>query len=211
MNFYNTERVGYRTFTSTRAIVRPALECAQDDGSVVDAQSTDPPERKMRVKHIPVKGQGGGAMGEGTGCAIEILLVEDNVGDVRLTKEALSEAKIPNRLHVASDGLAALQFLRKEQPYGDCPQPDLVLLDLNLPKKSGLEVLAQIKQDPALRTIPVIILTSSNAEGDVLQSYDHHANAYVTKPVELEKFFSIVERIDDFWLATARLPASNPQ
>src|SRR5215510_9061073 len=123
MNFHNTERVGYRTFTSTHAVVRPALECAQDDGRVCDAQSMEPPERKIHVKHIPVKGQGGASMGEGTGCAIEILLVEDNVGDVRLTKEALSEAKIPNRLHVASDGLAALQFARKEQPYSDSPQP----------------------------------------------------------------------------------------
>ncbi|UVT17849.1 MAG: response regulator [Nitrospira sp.] len=150
-------------------------------------------------------------MSEGTGCAIEILLVEDNIGDVRLTKEALSEAKVPNRLHVAHDGVAALQFLRKEQPYTESPQPDLVLLDLNLPKKSGFEVLAQMKQDPALRTIPVIILTSSNAEGDVLKSYDNHANAYVTKPVDLEKYFTIVQRIDDFWLATVRLLASPPR
>jgi CheY-like chemotaxis protein len=150
-------------------------------------------------------------MSEVTGCPIEILLVEDNVSDVRLTKELLSEAKVPNRLHVAHDGVAAMQFLRKEHPYSESPHPDLVLLDLNLPKKSGLEVLVQIKQDPALRTIPVIILTSSNAESDVLESYDNHANAYITKPVKLEKYFTIVERIDDFWLATARLPASHPQ
>ena len=150
-------------------------------------------------------------MSEETGYAIEILLVEDNVGDVRLTKEALSEAKIPNRLHVAHDGVAALKFLRKEEPYSESPQPDLVLLDLNLPRKSGLEVLAHIKQDPVLRTIPVIILTSSNAESDVLKSYDNHANAYITKPVELEKYFTIVERIDDFWLATVRLPARHSQ
>lgn len=150
-------------------------------------------------------------MSEETGYAIEILLVEDNAGDVRLTKEALSEAKVPNRLHVAHDGVAALQFLRMEEPYSESPRPDLVLLDLNLPRKSGLEVLAHIKQDPVLRTIPVIILTSSNAESDVLKSYDNHANAYITKPVELEKYFTIVERIDDFWFATARLPASHPQ
>lgn len=150
-------------------------------------------------------------MSEETGCAIEILLVEDNVGDVRLTKEALSEAKVPNRLHVAHDGVAALQFLRMEGPYSGSPRPDLVLLDLNLPRKSGLEVLAHIKQDPVLRAIPVIILTSSNAESDVLKSYDNHANAYITKPVELEKYFAIVEHIDDFWLATVRLPASHPQ
>ncbi len=150
-------------------------------------------------------------MSEGTGRTIEILLVEDNLGDVRLTKEALSEAKVPNRLHVAHDGVVAMQFLRKEQPYSESPHPDLVLLDLNLPKKSGLEVLAQIKQDQALRTIPVIILTSSDAESDVLKCYDNYANAYITKPVVLEKYFTIVERIDDFWLATASLPASHPQ
>lgn len=150
-------------------------------------------------------------MSEETGDAIQILLVEDNVGDVRLTKEALSEAKVPNCLHVAHDGVAALKFLRKEEPYSESPQPDLVLLDLNLPRKSGLEVLAHIKQDPVLRTIPVIILTSSNAESDVLKSYDNHANAYITKPVELEKYFTIVERIDDFWLATVRLPARHSQ
>jgi CheY-like chemotaxis protein len=150
-------------------------------------------------------------MSEETEYAIEILLVEDNVGDVRLTKEAFSEAKVPNRLHVAHDGVAALKFLRKEEPYGESPHPDLVLLDLNLPRKSGLEVLAHIKQDPVLRTIPVIILTSSNAESDVLKSYDNHANAYITKPVELEKYFTIVERIDDFWLATVKLPARHSQ
>jgi len=150
-------------------------------------------------------------MSQKMGCAIEILLVEDNAGDVRLTKEALSEAKVPNRLHVAHDGVAAVQFLRKEQPYSESPQPDLVLLDLNLPKKSGFEVLRHMKEDPALRTIPVIILTSSNAEGDVQKGYENHANAYVTKPVDLEKYFAIVERIDDFWLATVRLLSNPPR
>lgn len=138
---------------------------------------------------------------------IEILLVEDNAGDVRLTKEALSEAKIRNRLHIVHDGVAALRLLRKEHPYSDNPHPDLVLLDLNLPRKSGLEVLTEMKQDRELRSIPVIILTSSNAERDVRQSYENYANAYVTKPVDLEQYFTIVKRIDDFWLTTVRLLA----
>lgn len=194
-----------------RAAAPSEPEYAQGGTRVLDRRSMQHPERSVRLKPIPTKGQEEGMMSEGTGCAIEILLVEDNIGDVRLTKEALSEAKVPNRLHVAHDGVAALQFLRKEQPYTESPQPDLVLLDLNLPKKSGFEVLAQMKQDPALRTIPVIILTSSNAEGDVLKSYDNHANAYVTKPVDLEKYFTIVQRIDDFWLATVRLLASPPR
>lgn len=139
--------------------------------------------------------------------AIEILLVEDNIGDVRLTKEALSEAKVLNRLHVVNDGMAALQFLRNERPYCESPKPDLILLDLNLPRKSGFEVLAQIKRDPTLRSIPVIILTSSDAEEDVLKSYENHANAYITKPVDVERYFTVVRRIDDFWLSTVRLLA----
>lgn len=141
------------------------------------------------------------------GYPIEILLVEDNVGDVRLTREALAEAKVPNRLHVTRDGITALQFLRKEKSYAGTPEPDLVLLDLNIPKKSGFEVLEQIKQDPYLRKIPVIILTSSNAEDDVLRSYGNYANSYVTKPVDLDQYFRVIERIDDFWLSIARLPA----
>jgi CheY-like chemotaxis protein len=146
-------------------------------------------------------------MSEETHGMIEILLVEDNAGDVRLTEEALAEAKIRNRLHIVHDGVAALQFLRKEHPYSETPQPDLVLLDLNLPRKSGIEVLAQMKQDLALRSIPVIVLTSSNAERDVRRSYENHANAYITKPVDLDKYFTIVKRIDDFWLTTVRLLA----
>ena len=211
MDLQKAVRLMRHSMTQRHAAARPALECAQDEIRMFDPQSLESLERKLGLKHLPIKGQEGKTMSEGTGYAIEILLVEDNVGDVRLTKEALSEAKVPNRLHVVHDGVAALQFLRKEQPYRESPQPDLVLLDLNIPKKSGLEVLEQIKQDPVLRNIPVIILTSSNAEADVLKSYDNHANAYVTKPVEVEKYFTIVERIDDFWLATARLPASHPQ
>lgn len=144
-------------------------------------------------------------MSHETARTIEILLVEDNFGDVRLTKEALSEAKSTTRLHITHDGVAALEFLKKEGPYGESPQPDLVLLDLNLPKKSGFEVLTQMKQDPILRTIPVIILTSSNAETDVRKCYEHHANAYITKPVDLEQYFGSLKHIDEFWLSTVRL------
>lgn len=140
------------------------------------------------------------------GDPIEILLVEDNPGDVRLTREALEEAKVPNRLHVAQDGVEALRFLNKQKPYAGVPEPDLVLLDLNIPQRSGFEVLDQIKSDPNLRHIPVIVLTSSNADGDVLRSYRSYANSYVTKPVDLNQFFEVVEIIDKFWLSTVRLP-----
>jgi CheY-like chemotaxis protein len=145
-------------------------------------------------------------MGEKTGSSIEICLVEDNVGDVRLTREALAEARVPNRLHVVHDGNAALQFLRKEKPYAGAPDPDLVLLDLNIPKVSGFEVLEQIKSDPQLRRIPVIILTSSKADCDVLRCYNSYANSYVTKPTDFEQYFNVVAAIDKFWLSTVRLP-----
>ena len=136
--------------------------------------------------------------------AIEILLVEDNAGDVRLTKEALAESKIITNLHVVNDGVAALEFLKMEGPYKGSPQPDLILLDLNLPKKSGFEVLVGIKQDQLLRTIPVIILTSSDAEGDARKCYENYVNAYITKPVNIEDYFILVRRIDEFWLRSAR-------
>lgn len=141
---------------------------------------------------------------------VEILLVEDNAGDIRLTKEAFSEMNVRTRVHIAQDGAAALQFLRKEQLYNESPHPDLIILDLNLPKKSGFEVLVQIKENPELRSIPVIILTSSNAEGDVRKSYENHANAYILKPVDLEEYFTIVKRINEFWLSTVRLLAHSP-
>ena len=137
---------------------------------------------------------------------IEILLVEDNPGDVRLTREALKEGKVKNRLTVASDGVEAMAFLRREGEYASSPRPDLILLDLNLPRKDGREVLAEIKADPALRRIPVIVLTTSDAEQDVLRSYNLHANCYVTKPVVLEKFLAIVRSLEDFWLTIVRLP-----
>jgi chemotaxis family two-component system response regulator Rcp1 len=137
---------------------------------------------------------------------IELLLVEDNPGDVRLTQEALREGKVRNHLHVAVDGVEALAFLRREGQYANAPQPDLILLDLNLPKKSGREVLAEIKADPALRRIPVVILTVSKAEEDVLKSYNLHANCYITKPVDLDQFLEVVKSIEDFWLTVVVLP-----
>lgn len=137
---------------------------------------------------------------------IEILLVEDNPGDVRLTREALKEAKMRNNLHVVEDGVAALEFLRREDGYGDAPRPDLILLDLNLPRKDGREVLEEIKADPELRRIPVVVLTTSEAEEDVLRSYNLHANCYVTKPVDLDRFIAIVRSIEDFWLTIVKLP-----
>ena len=137
---------------------------------------------------------------------IEILMVEDNLGDVRLTQEALSEGKVRNHLHVVADGVEAMAFLRREGEHADAPQPDLILLDLNLPKKSGPEVLAEIKADPELRRIPVVILTVSKAEEDVLKSYNLHANCYITKPVNLDQFLEVVKSIEDFWLTVVMLP-----
>ena len=137
---------------------------------------------------------------------IEILLVEDNAGDVRLTQEAFRSCKIVNRLTVVSDGVEALALLRRQGHYADAPRPDVILLDLNLPRKDGREVLAEVKEDPDLKRIPVVIVTSSSAEQDVLRSYDLHANCYVTKPVDLEKFVEVVKSIEDFWMGIVKLP-----
>jgi CheY-like chemotaxis protein len=136
---------------------------------------------------------------------IEVLLVEDNVGDVRLTQEALRDAKVRNNLHVVPDGVEAMAFLRREGRYAAVPRPDLVLLDLNLPKKGGLEVLEEIKTDDALQHIPVVILTTSQAEQDIVQSYRRRANAYVTKPVDLGQFLKVVGSIEQFWLEIVKL------
>ncbi len=136
----------------------------------------------------------------------EILLVEDNPGDIRLTQEALAEGKILNRLSVAKDGVEALAFLRQEGDYAGSPMPDLILLDLNMPRKDGREVLAEIKADDQLKQIPVVILTTSDAEADILKSYKLHVNAYVTKPVDLEQFFAVVKSIEEFWLTIVKLP-----
>ncbi len=139
---------------------------------------------------------------------IEILLVEDNPGDVRLTREAMKEAKIQNNLNVVEDGIEAMSFLRQEGKYRDSPRPDLILLDLNLPRKNGREVLAEIKEDADLRFIPVVILTTSKAEEDIMKTYEHHANCYITKPVELEQFISVVKSIQDFWIGIVQLPSA---
>ena len=137
---------------------------------------------------------------------VEILLVEDNPGDERLTREALKEGKVYSNLHWVKDGVEALEFLRRKGRYADAPRPDIILLDLNLPKKDGREVLSEIKSDENLKRIPVVILTTSKAEEDVLRSYQLHANCYVTKPVDLEKFIVVVQSIDMFWLTVVTLP-----
>ncbi len=142
---------------------------------------------------------------------IDILLVEDNPGDVRLTMEALKEAKVQNRLNIAWDGVEAMAYLRQEAPYANASRPDLILLDLNLPKKDGREVLAEIKQDPNLRRIPVVILTTSEADEDILRSYDLHANCYIAKPVDLEQFMKVVKSVEDFWLTIVTLPPDGQQ
>ncbi len=136
----------------------------------------------------------------------EILLVEDNPGDIRLIVDALKENKIPNILNVVNDGVEALNFLYKKGKYADASRPDLILLDLNLPKKNGLEVLAEIKDETKLKRIPVVIFTASSAERDILMSYDHHANCYITKPVYLEQFIAVVKSIETFWLTVVKLP-----
>ncbi len=140
------------------------------------------------------------------GNPVEILLVEDNPGDVRLTREALRDAKVLNRMSVAQDGVEALAFLRRQGPYADAPRPELILLDLNLPKKDGREVLEEIKQDPDLKRIPVVILTTSQAEQDIIRTYNLHANCYVSKPVDLDQFITVIKSIEDFWLTIVKLP-----
>jgi CheY-like chemotaxis protein len=136
---------------------------------------------------------------------MRVLLVEDNPGDVRLTREAFREANMSIRLHVAFDGVEAMAFLRQEEAHLDAPRPDLILLDLNLPKMDGREVLAQIKQDDGLKTIPTVILTTSDAEADIRKSYQLHANAFLSKPLQLDAFQSLVTSINDFWLTKAKL------
>jgi two-component system, chemotaxis family, response regulator Rcp1 len=137
---------------------------------------------------------------------VDILLVEDNPGDVRLTIEALKDGKVRNRLNVAVDGVEALAFLRREGKYANAPRPDVILLDLNLPRKDGREVLAEIKEDEELRRIPVVVLTTSSSEQDILRTYSLHANCYITKPVDLDQFIRVVQGIEDFWLSIVKLP-----
>ncbi len=140
------------------------------------------------------------------GSPVEIFLVEDNPGDVRLTEEALKESKVLNNLHVAMDGVEAMEYLKRQGKYSDAPHPDLILLDLNLPKKDGREVLEEIKADEDLRRIPVVVLTTSKAEEDILRMYDQHANCYITKPIDFDQFIEVVRSIENFWLSIVKLP-----
>lgn len=137
---------------------------------------------------------------------VDILLVEDNPGDVRLTQEAFKEGQICNELHVVTDGVAAMDYLKQREEYADAPRPAIVLLDLNLPRKNGVEVLVEIRSDPALESLPVIILTSSTAEEDVLTSYERQANAFLTKPVDPGEFIDTIESFKEFWLSVVQLP-----
>jgi CheY-like chemotaxis protein len=137
---------------------------------------------------------------------VEILLVEDNPGDVRLTQEVFKEGRLSNNLYAVGDGVEAMAFLRRQAKYADAVRPDIILLDLNLPKKDGREVLAEIKKDDDLKRIPVVVLTTSRAEQDILKAYDLHANCYISKPVDLDEFIKVVRTIEDFWLQIVRLP-----
>jgi two-component system response regulator len=144
--------------------------------------------------------------GDAASSPIQILLVEDNPGDVELTREALHDTKVHMELSVVQDGVEAMAFLRREGRYADAPRPDLILLDLNLPRKDGRGVLSEVKADPVLRHIPVVVLTSSQAEQDIVRAYDLHANCYVTKPVDLDQFVKIVRSIEQFWFTVVKLP-----
>jgi CheY-like chemotaxis protein len=138
--------------------------------------------------------------------SIDILLVEDNPGDVRLTREALKDAKVLNEVYVAQDGVEAMQFLHREGKFSNTPTPDMILLDLNLPRKDGREVLAEIKQDSKLKRIPVVVLTTSKADEDIIRTYNLHANAYITKPVDLNRFIEIIHTLEEFWFSIVKLP-----
>jgi CheY-like chemotaxis protein len=143
---------------------------------------------------------------DNNGRPVEILLVEDNEGDIGLVEEVFEEGRINNNLNITEDGEEAMEFLRKEGEFANSPRPDLILLDLNLPKKDGREVLEEIKDDENLRRIPVVVLTTSKAEKDILKSYDMHANSYITKPVDFDQFIKVIKSIEDFWLEVVKLP-----
>ncbi len=145
-------------------------------------------------------------MSEAFSRPFEILLVEDNLGDVRLTQETLKDFRVHNHLSVAGDGVEAMAFLRREGKYASASRPDLILLDLNLPRKDGREVLAEIKVDQQLRRIPVVILTTSSADADILNTYEHHANCYIKKPVDLDQFSAVLKSIESFWFTIVKLP-----
>ena len=149
-------------------------------------------------------------MNDSASTLVEILLVEDNPGDISLTREAFEETRMANTLHVVRDGVEAMEFLRREGEHGDAPRPDLILLDLNLPRKDGREVLAEIKGDSVLKTIPVIVLTTSDAEQDVLKAYDLHANCYQIKPVDVNEFFAMAQTIENYWFNLTHLPTPQP-
>ncbi len=138
---------------------------------------------------------------------VDVLLIEDNPIDVMVTKEAFDKGRLRNHLHAVYDGVEALDFLRRTGSYSNAPRPDLIMLDLNLPKKDGREVLAEIKKDPALRRIPVVILTTSKAEEDIVNSYELHANCFITKPIDLDKFVKVVQSIEEFWFSIVKLPS----
>jgi CheY-like chemotaxis protein len=146
-------------------------------------------------------------MSPADGKPIEILLVEDNPGDTDLAREALREAKVNNHVHAVADGVEALQFLRRQERFADAPRPDLILLDLNLPRKDGREVLKEIKADRDFRRIPVVVLTTSKLEQDVIKAYNLHANCYIIKPVDFEQFLRVVKDIESFWLTVVKLPS----
>jgi two-component system, chemotaxis family, response regulator Rcp1 len=137
---------------------------------------------------------------------IEILLIEDNPADVRLTREAFLQARVQNNIHVVQDGDSAITFVQQKEPYQDAPRPDLILLDLNLPKKDGRDVLAEIKADPQTQLIPVVVLTTSDDEEDVLRSYNLHANAYLVKPIDIMRFIKMIQSLEQFWLSFVKLP-----
>ena len=141
---------------------------------------------------------------------VEILLVDDNLPDIRLTQRALKGGKLHKNVSIARDGVEALAFLRRQDGYSEAPRPDLILLDLGLPKKSGAEVLAEIKKDPELKSIPVVVLTTSDAQKDIIETYDLHANAYIRKSVDIDEFVNTIKTIEDFWLSLAMLPVRDP-
>jgi CheY-like chemotaxis protein len=155
-----------------------------------------------KVKEYPMNGRDPDQV-------VELLLVEDNAADVRLTQEALNAAKVINNLNVVGDGVEAMQFLRRQGEFRDAKRPDVILLDLNLPRKDGREVLREIKDDPDLKTIPVVILSTSQAEQDIVKTYELHANCYITKPLDLDQFITIIRNFNDFWLRIVRLPGDH--
>jgi two-component system, chemotaxis family, response regulator Rcp1 len=173
----------------------------RESGMGMTATEELTPSSQPRPSEVPMTANGMDG-------SVEILLVEDNPADARLTREVFESGRLTTHLNVVADGEEALAFLRREGPFADSPRPKLVLLDLNLPRKDGREVLQELKSDPSLNRIPVIVLTTSAAEADILHSYDLQANCFITKPLDLDEFFDVVRAIEDFWLTTARLPAS---